>query len=71
MKFLKEWGLFILIVAIMAVLRFFVFKPVLVDGHSMDPTLADRERLMMTLSTIKRLNSYCYKIETDIHTLFF
>ena len=55
MKFLKEWGLFILIVAIIVVLRFFVFKPVLVDGHSMDPTLADRERLMITtLSTIKR-----------------
>lgn len=55
MKFLKEWGAFILIFMVLILLRVFVVKPVVVEGHSMDPTLADKERLIIvTLSSIKR-----------------
>ncbi len=45
--FLKEWGVFIVIVALAILSRIFIWQPVLVDGHSMDPTLADRERLIV------------------------
>lgn len=47
MKFLKEWGFFILFIAIIVLLRVFVWEPVIVDGHSMDPTLANKERLII------------------------
>ncbi|GFH42814.1 signal peptidase I [Lactococcus hodotermopsidis] len=47
MKFLKEWGPFALFIAIILLLRVYVWQPVLVDGHSMDPTLADKERLII------------------------
>ena len=45
MKFLKEWGPFILFVLVLGLSRLFLWQPVKVDGHSMDPTLADGERL--------------------------
>ncbi|GLB80529.1 signal peptidase I [Streptococcus alactolyticus] len=47
MKFLKEWGPFILFVLVLGLSRLFLWQPVKVDGHSMDPTLADGERLIV------------------------
>lgn len=47
MKFLKEWGPFILFVLVLGLSLLFLWQPVKVDGHSMDPTLADGERLIV------------------------
>ena len=47
MKFLKEWGPFILFVLVLGLSRLFLWQPVKVDGHSMDTTLADGERLIV------------------------
>ena len=41
--FLKEWGLFLLILSLLALSRIFFWSNVRVEGHSMDPTLADGE----------------------------
>ncbi|MCJ1997050.1 signal peptidase I [Lactococcus piscium] len=55
MKVLKEWGPFVLIILIALLLRIYVWKPVIVEGHSMDPTLADKERLIIVKTVnIKR-----------------
>ncbi|GAB2022940.1 signal peptidase I [Pseudolactococcus yaeyamensis] len=55
MKLLKEWGPFALFVIVMLLLRLYVWQPVIVDGHSMDPTLADKERLIIIrTASIKR-----------------
>lgn len=45
--FLKEWGFFILFIIVFLLTRWFIWFPVTVDGHSMDPTLADREKLIV------------------------
>ena len=47
LAFLKEWGLFILIITSIILSRIFLWTPVRVDGHSMDPTLADNEYLLV------------------------
>ena len=47
MKFLKEWGPFILFVLVLGLSRLFLWQPVKVDGHSMDPTLAAGDRLIV------------------------
>lgn len=47
MKLLKEWGPFVLLIAVIVLLRIYVWQPVIVEGHSMDPTLADKERLII------------------------
>ena len=47
LAFLKEWGLFILIITSIILSRIFLWTPVRVDGHSMDPTLADTEYLLV------------------------
>ena len=55
MKLLKEWGPFALFIIVMLLLRVYVWQPVIVDGHSMDPTLADKERLVIIrTASIKR-----------------
>ncbi|MEX2784220.1 signal peptidase I [Streptococcus sp. H49] len=46
-KFIKEWGPFTLLITAIVLLRLFIFIPVQVDGHSMDPTLAEGDRLIM------------------------
>lgn len=46
--FLREWGLFILIFLVIALTRWFVWFNVRVDGHSMDPTLAHNENLIIS-----------------------
>ena len=46
-RFLKEWGLLLAFFIVFGLLRLFVWFPVQVDGHSMDPTLADGEHLIV------------------------
>ena len=46
-SFLKEWGLFLLILSLLALSRIFFWSNVRVEGHSMDPTLADGEILFV------------------------
>ena len=56
-SFIKEWGLFTLIVVIIVISRWLIWSPVTVDGHSMDPTLQDQEHLIMfRTSNIKRFD---------------
>ena len=45
--FLKEWALFGLIIGGIILSRIYLWTPVRVDGHSMDPTLADSEYLLV------------------------
>ncbi|OFI49217.1 signal peptidase I [Floricoccus tropicus] len=54
MKFIREWGLFIVISLLFILTRVFIWAPVDVKGHSMDPNLADGQRLIMINS--KNLN---------------
>ena len=51
LKFLREWGLFILFISFFLLTRLFLWLPVQVDGHSMDPTLADRQRVIVLKHT--------------------
>ena len=46
-SFLKEWALFGLIIGGISLSRIYLWTPVRVDGHSMDPTLADSEYLLV------------------------
>lgn len=46
-KFLKDWGGFIAFLLILVLSYCFIWLNVSVDGHSMDPTLADGERLFV------------------------
>lgn len=63
--FIKEWGFFILFVLIFGLTRLFIWQPVKVDGHSMDPTLANGERLIVLSTTsIDRFDIVVAK-ETD------
>jgi signal peptidase I len=65
MKFLKEWGLFLFIIAAVLLSRIFLWSLVVVDGHSMDPTLADKERLVIVKkSTINRFDIVVAKEKT-------
>ena len=45
-SFMKEWGFFLLFMGLFLASRFFLWSPVRVDGHSMDPTLANGEYLL-------------------------
>ena len=49
--FLKEWGLFLLILSLLALSRIFFWSNVRVEGHSMDPTLADGQRVIVLKHT--------------------
>ncbi|HEO6611214.1 TPA: signal peptidase I [Streptococcus agalactiae] len=50
-EFIKEWGAFILILSLFLLSRIFLWQFVKVDGHSMDPTLADKEQLVVLKQT--------------------
>lgn len=50
-RFLKEWGLFLVIIFALLLPRLFIWFPVQVDGHSMDPTLANGEHLIVVRTT--------------------
>lgn len=63
--FLKEWGLFSLIIGSIFLSQIFIWNLVMVDGHSMDPTLADQERLVLVkTASIDRFDIVVAK-ETD------
>ncbi|MER0123101.1 signal peptidase I [Streptococcus sp. ZJ93] len=56
-RFLKEWGLFSLVVIFAILSRLFIWSLVSVDGHSMDPTLYDKEQLvMLKVGDVKRFD---------------
>ncbi|HCS30525.1 MAG TPA: signal peptidase I [Enterococcus sp.] len=68
-KFLSDWGLFIVIILLFLVIRFFIFTPVQVSGHSMDPTLADGQRLIVNkLANIERFEIVTTKEPDDQDT---
>ena len=46
-QFIKEWGGIILIMTLLVLSRLFLWSNVRVEGHSMDPTLADGEVLFV------------------------
>lgn len=46
-NFLREWGLIIGIFVVLILSRLFVWGQVIVDGHSMDPNLANNQRLIV------------------------
>ena len=58
-RFLKEWGLFSIIVGLIIASRIYLWAPVKVDGHSMDPTLADSEYLLV----VNHLNLGIFSVE--------
>ena len=49
--FLSEWGLFLLFITFFLLTRLFLWLPVQVDGHSMDPTLANNQRVIVLKHT--------------------
>ncbi|NQN49212.1 signal peptidase I [Streptococcus suis] len=49
--FLAEWGTLILFMIALFASRYFLWDPVSVDGHSMDPTLQHQEKLIMFKTT--------------------
>lgn len=49
--FLAEWGLSLLIILAILLSRWLLWDPVTVSGHSMDPTLQDKEHLIMVKTT--------------------
>jgi signal peptidase I len=52
---IKEWLPVVIIIVLIFLARMFVFSPVKVEGHSMDPTLHDSQRLITSkISTLKR-----------------
>ncbi|MFS1193053.1 signal peptidase I [Enterococcus lactis] len=59
-EFLKNWGILILVLAVLAAIllaRVYVFTPVTVNGHSMDPTLSDGQRLISSkISNYERMD---------------
>ncbi|HFI0703732.1 TPA: signal peptidase I [Streptococcus suis] len=50
-SFLAEWGPLILFMLAIFASRYFLWDPVSVDGHSMDPTLQHQEKLVMLKTT--------------------
>ena len=51
MKFIAEWGFFILFIVAVFASRYYIWNPVSVHGHSMDPTLQHQEKLIMLKTT--------------------
>ncbi len=59
-EFLKNWGILILVLAAILLARVYVFTPVTVNGHSMDPTLSDGQRLISSKISNYGTNGYYY-----------
>ena len=56
-KEIKEWAISLITAAIVVVvMKEFLFLPIKVDGNSMNPTLTDCERLLVTVFDAKVLN---------------
>ncbi|MDR0200130.1 MAG: signal peptidase I [Streptococcaceae bacterium] len=58
MRFIREWGIFILVIVLIILSRIFIWDVATVDGNSMDPTLGNGQRLIMLKgnSNIKRFD---------------
>ena len=53
-KEVKEWAVaLVMAVLVVFVIQTFLFRIIRVDGHSMDTTLADNERLFVTVTDVK------------------
>ncbi len=67
---MKNWGTFIFFVVLLLILRLFVVTPVSVKGHSMDPTLADGQKLFtFQLSKIERFDIITTQEPDDLEKL--
>ena len=56
-KELKEWAISLITAAIVVVImKEFLFLPIKVDGNSMNPTLTNKERLLVTVYDVKIAN---------------
>ncbi|MBJ8326260.1 signal peptidase I [Streptococcus pacificus] len=65
-RFIKEWGGFILFMTLFFLSWLFLWANVLVDGHSMDPTLSNGERLFVVkVAKIDRFDIVVAKEEGD------
>lgn len=52
---IKEWLPVVILIVLIFLARMFVFSPVRVEGHSMDPTLHDKQRLITSkISNLER-----------------
>lgn len=69
-SFIKNWGLFLLVLAAFIILRVYFLTPVSVKGHSMDPTLNDGQKLL-TLKTqeVDRFDIITLKEPDDLSKL--
>lgn len=65
MKFIREWGLVIFIGLVMLLSRIYLWAPVSVSGHSMDPTLANKQYLIMFRSKDFKRSDIVVAKETD------
>lgn len=67
---IKEWLPIVIIIALIFLARMFVFSPVKVEGHSMDPTLHDKQRLITSkISNLDRQDIITTK-EPDNQSLY-
>lgn len=67
---IKEWLPVVIIIALIFLARMFVFSPVKVEGHSMDPTLHDKQRLITSkISNLERQDIITTK-EPDNQNLY-
>ena len=67
---MKNWGTFIFFVVLLLIIRLFVVTPVSVKGHSMDPTLADGQKLFtFQLSKIERFDIVTTQEPDDLEKL--
>lgn len=62
-RFIREWGLFILFLIFFFMTRWLIWTAVTVEGHSMDPTLANKERLII-IKTAK-INRFDMVVATE------
>lgn len=62
-RIIKEWGFFSLFIVLLLLSRLFLWNFVIVDGHSMDPTLANKERLVVLTKT--QINRFDIVVATE------
>ncbi|KAF1299284.1 signal peptidase I [Enterococcus sp. JM4C] len=56
-NFIKNWGSVIIILVVVLAARYFIFTPITVMGHSMDPTLQDGQKLISSkISSYNRMD---------------
>ncbi|WP_438763022.1 signal peptidase I [Enterococcus sp. AZ194] len=56
-NFIKNWGFMIVLLIVVLAARYFIFTPITVKGHSMDPTLQDGQKLISSkISSYNRMD---------------